>query len=120
MGETNAIAGRVSAIGEGMARVDTALGPLHGRADQGLAIGEAATLYVRPEALIPGAGANTLRARVGRMDFEGAFALVHGQFSDGAALTAAVPSTRLGDAPAPGTDASFSFAPEHAVVLADA
>ena len=24
------------------------------------------------------------------------------------------------DAPAPGTDASFSFAPEHAVVLADA
>jgi spermidine/putrescine transport system ATP-binding protein len=120
VGETNAIAGRVSAIGEGMARVDTALGPLHGRADQGLAIGQAATLYVRPEALIPGAGANTLRARVGRMDFEGAFALVHGQFPDGAALTAAVPSTRLGDAPVPGTDASFSFAPEHAVVLADA
>ena len=35
-------------------------------------------------------------------------------------MTAAVPSTRLADAPAPGTDASFSFAPDHAVVLADA
>lgn len=120
VGETNAIAGRVGAIGDGMARVDTAMGPLHGRADRHLAIGQAATVYVRPEALMPGVGANTLRARVSRMDFEGAFALIHGEFPNGAALAASVPSTRLADAPAPGTDASFSFAPEHAVVLADA
>jgi spermidine/putrescine transport system ATP-binding protein len=120
VGETNAIAGRVSAIGDGMARVDTAMGPLHGRAQSSVAIGQAATLYVRPEALMPGVGANTLRARVSRMDFEGAFALIHGQFPDGAALAAAIPSTRLADAPAPGTDASFFFAPDHAVVLADA
>ena len=120
VGETNAIAGRVSAIGDGMARVDTAMGPLHGRADRHLAIGQGATLYVRPEALVPGAGRNLLPAQVERVDFEGAFAMVHGRFADGAALAAAVPSTRLADAPAPGSRASFSFAPEHAVVLADA
>lgn len=120
VGETNAIAGRVSAIGDGMARIDTALGALQGRADRRLAVGQQATLYIRPEALTPGAGANTLRAQVSRMDFEGAFALIHGRFSDGGALAAAVPSTRLANAPQPGTEASFFFAPEHAVVLADA
>ena len=120
VGETNAIAGRVGAISDGVACVDTVMGPLHGRADGHLAIGQNVTLYVRPEALSPGAGQNVLPAQIERVDFEGAFAMVHGRFDDGAALAAAVPSTRLADAPAPGSRASFSFAPEHAVVLADA
>ena len=120
VGETNAIAGRVSAVGDGLARLDTALGSLQGRGSGRLAIGQAVTLYVRPEALQPGAGANSLRARLTRMDFEGAFALAHGRLQDGATLTVAVTSTRLGDVPPVGTDASFVFAPEHAVVLADA
>ena len=120
VGETNAIAGTVSALDGAMATVQTQMGALQGRARHGVALGQAATVYVRPEALMPGAGANTLPATVERVDFEGAFALVHGRFADGAALAASVPSTRLADAPAPGTDASFFFAPDHAVVLADA
>lgn len=119
VGETNALAGRITEVAGGQARIETALGTLTGRAGQGAAKGQAGTIYIRPEALMPGGGANTLTAKVERVDFEGAFALVHGAFADGAALAASVPSTRLGDAPAPGTEARFGFQPEHAVVLGD-
>ncbi len=121
VGETNAIPGRVTDIQDGTATLETGLGALVGRAGPGAQIGGQATLYVRPEALIPGAdGANNLPATIERVDFEGAFALVHGRFDDGAALAASVPSTRLSDAPEPGARASFSFQPRHGVVLADA
>ncbi|MDO5648126.1 MAG: ABC transporter ATP-binding protein [Paracoccus sp. (in: a-proteobacteria)] len=120
VGETNGLAGRVTAVQGGMAQIDTGLGPLLGRAGHGVTAGQNATIFVRPEALIPGrTERNALPAHVERLDFEGAFALVHGRFDDGSALTASVPSTRLADAPAPGAQTAFSFAPEHAVVLAD-
>ncbi|MFN3273738.1 MAG: ABC transporter ATP-binding protein [Paracoccus sp. (in: a-proteobacteria)] len=120
VGETNAISGRIAAVEGGRAQIDTALGALTGRAGQGAAPGAQGTIYIRPEAMMPGSTANPLDARIERVDFEGAFALVHGRFADGAALAASVPSTRLADAPAPGAEARFGFAPEHAVVLADA
>lgn len=119
VGETNAIPGRVSAIDGATATLDTPLGALRGRAGPGAAVGQAATLYVRPEALLPGEAANSLPATVERVDFEGAFALVHGQFHGGGALAASVPSTRLADAPEPGARTRFAFDPAHAVVLAD-
>lgn len=120
VGETNAISGRVSALEGGTAVLDTGLGQLRGRAGQGAEVGRQATMYIRPEALMPGAGqSNSLPATVERVDFEGAFALVHGSFDDGGMLAASVPSTRLADAPAPGAKAQFSFTPDHAVVLAD-
>ena len=118
VGETNAIAGRVTAVADGIATLETALGPLRGRT-QGAQPGQTATIYIRPEALTTGAAENTLSATVERLDFEGAFALVHGRFPDGAEMTVAVPNTRLSDAPAPGAEARFGFAPQHAVVLAD-
>ena len=120
VGETNAISGRISDVQDGRARIDTALGILTGRAGQGARTGAQGTIYIRPEALMPGDPVNALDARIERVDFEGAFALVHGRFADGAALAASVPSTRLADAPAPGAEARFGFAPDHAVVLADA
>ncbi|MFN3526643.1 MAG: ABC transporter ATP-binding protein [Paracoccus sp. (in: a-proteobacteria)] len=120
VGETNAIAGQIAQVEGGTARIDTALGSLTGRAGQGAAPGMAGTIYIRPEALMPGEARNPLTAEVERVDFEGAFALVHGRFADGAALAASVPSTRLAGAPVPGAAASFGFAPEHAVVLGDA
>nr|WP_318272599.1 ABC transporter ATP-binding protein [Paracoccus saliphilus] len=119
VGETNALAGRITALEGGLAQIQTALGPLTGRAGQGAGVGQAGTIYIRPEALIPGHGTNALGADIERVDFEGAFALVHGRFADGAALAASVPSTRLADAPLPGQRAAFGFAPEHAVVLGD-
>ncbi|MGP9804166.1 ABC transporter ATP-binding protein [Paracoccus sp. NSM] len=120
VGETNAISGRISDVQDGRARIDTALGILTGRAGQGARTGAQGTIYIRPEALMPGDPVNALDARIERVDFEGAFALVHGRFADGAALAASVPSTRLADAPAPGAETRFGFAPEHAVVLGDA
>lgn len=119
VGETNAISGRISSVEGGQARIDTALGPLIGRAGQGAAPGAAGTIYIRPEAMMPQATTNSVDARIERVDFEGAFALVHGRFGDGAALAASVPSTRAAEAPLPGAETRFGFAPEHAVVLGD-
>ncbi|MFV0409339.1 MAG: ABC transporter ATP-binding protein [Paracoccus sp. (in: a-proteobacteria)] len=122
VGETNAISGTVLRIEGERVTLDTALGRLQGRAgDPALAPDQAATLYIRPEALMPGTAldGNGLRARVERIDFEGAFGLIHGRFDNGADLVAAVPSTRLAEAPALGADADFAFDPAFAVVLAD-
>lgn len=121
VGETNSISGKVTAVEGGTATLETGLGVLRGRAGPGAQIGRPATLYIRPEALTPGADqSNSLPATIERVDFEGAFALVHGRFDDGGVLAASVPSTRLADAPEPGSRTSFSFQPAHAVVLADA
>ena len=119
VGETNAVSGTVAEIGDGLAVVDSGMGRLRGRAGPGLAAGQAARLYVRPEALVPGGADNRLAATVERIDFEGAFALAHGRFDDGSALVAAIPGTQLADAPEIGGRAAFGFAPERAVVLAD-
>ncbi|WP_342345665.1 ABC transporter ATP-binding protein [Falsirhodobacter halotolerans] len=119
VGETNAIKGRITAVDGGIAQVDTAFGPLRGRAS-GVTEGQGATLFVRPEALVPGGATNPLTATVERVDFEGAFALLHGRMADGERLTASVGSTDLGRAPAMGAAATFGFHPDHAVVLADA
>ncbi|TWG99684.1 spermidine/putrescine transport system ATP-binding protein [Mesorhizobium sp. J18] len=120
VGETNAISGKVMAVENGIASVETGLGVLRGRAGPGVSAGQGAKLYVRPEALVPGAGGdNTLSASIERIDFEGAFALAHGRFDDGAALIASIPSTDLSSAPEIGSRASFGFASSHAVVLPD-
>ncbi len=119
VGETNAITGKVQAVDGDMVVLDTPMGVLRGRG-QGLAAGQAATLYVRPEALVPGANhGNAIQADIDRIDFEGAFALAHGHFGDGRPLVASIPSTRLADAPKVGARADFGFTPDHAVVLGD-
>jgi spermidine/putrescine transport system ATP-binding protein len=120
VGETNALSGRIAAVEGGVARIDTALGPLHGRAGAGAKAGAQGTIYIRPEALVPDESApNALAAEVDRVDFEGSFALVHGRFADGSALVASIPGTQLGAGPMPSGPARFGFTAEHAVVLAD-
>jgi spermidine/putrescine transport system ATP-binding protein len=123
VGETNALSGRIAAVADGIARIETTLGPLTGRAGPGARPGVAGTLYVRPEALEPvGQGAeaaNALSSRVARVDFEGAFSLVHGFFPDGSALVASVAAHRQGTLPEPGGPARFAFAADRALVLAD-
>ncbi|GAB4069251.1 ABC transporter ATP-binding protein [Ancylobacter sonchi] len=51
VGENNQIRGRVTAVADGMATLDTPLGALSGRNPVGLKAGEEALLFVRPEAL---------------------------------------------------------------------
>src|SRR5690606_4133334 len=120
VGETNVVSGKVTAVEGGVATLETGTATLRGRAGPGVAAGQPARLYVRPEVLVAGgAGDNLLSARVERIDFEGAFALAHGSFDDGSALVASFPSSELAGAPAIGSRASFGFAARNAVVLAD-
>ncbi|MBS7543761.1 ABC transporter ATP-binding protein [Ancylobacter oerskovii] len=51
VGENNQIRGRVTAVENGLATLDTPLGALVGRNPVGLSAGEEALLFVRPEAL---------------------------------------------------------------------
>jgi spermidine/putrescine transport system ATP-binding protein len=121
VGETNALSGRIVSVEAGVARVETSLGLLAGRAGGALASGGPGTIYIRPEALVPEAGAdNSLPATIERVDFEGAFAMVHGHFGDGSPLVASVSGAQLGaGAPAAGS-VRFGFATDQALVLADA
>src|SRR5436853_640760 len=57
VGENNAIPGRIAAVADGLAAVETPLGRLDARNPKALAPGEAAMLFVRPESLLPGQGA---------------------------------------------------------------
>lgn len=120
VGENNAIAGKVTTIADGIAAVETPLGSFRGRANGGIKAGDKVKLYVRPEALVSGgAGENVLTSTVDRIDFEGAFGLAYGRLQDGSQLIASIPSTDLANAPAIGSQASFGFATQHAVVLPD-
>ena len=120
VGETNALAGKVRRIEAGQAVIDTAFGPLVGRAGDGLADGSKARLYIRPEALRPGeAGGNSLLGTVERIDFEGAFALIHARAAGGQRVLSSVTSTELSSAPLPGASTRLAFASAHAVVLPD-
>ena len=117
IGEANAVTGKVAELAGGYAVIETGMGRLRGRAGPGLGVGADATLYVRPEALGAAGGDNRMTATVERIDFEGAFALAHGRFADGAALVAAIPGTELENAPQIGGSATFGFAADRAVVL---
>ncbi len=118
IGENNAFEGVVAEVREGMAALDTPHGRLTARAGAGLARGARATLYVRPEALSLGAGEGaTVGATVERLDFEGAYALLHARRPDGAPLVVSVPGGRIAGAPKPGDQAAFHFAPQDAVAL---
>ncbi|PGH54735.1 ABC transporter ATP-binding protein [Azospirillum palustre] len=118
VGESNRFTGRVTQAADGWAVLDSAFGALRGRNPRGLAVGDRATLYVRPERLMPerpgvGEGDNSLTARVSHSDFEGAFV---NAFLDGG-LTVQMP--HLGQEPAfvPGETARLGFRAADAVVL---
>ncbi len=120
VGETNAIAGRIVSVDGSIVGIETAMGLLRGRAGAGARQGAQGTLFIRPEALHPGAdGANALSANVERVDFEGAYALVHGRFVDGSPLVAAIPGSRLGRDAVPSGEVRFAFEPDEALVLGD-
>jgi spermidine/putrescine transport system ATP-binding protein len=73
VGETNAIPGRVVEAANGTVGVDTPLGSLQARNPRMLTPGDAATVFVRPESVLPGAAAadNRVRATLADSTFEG-------------------------------------------------
>ncbi len=121
VGEINSLPGKVKELNGTFALVETRHGLFRCRKGEGLTDAEDVTIYVRPEALEPGNGkGNTLKARLERIDFEGAFALGHGHVDDDTKIIISIPSTRLAHTLEIGSEAAFSFAPEHAVALTNA
>ena len=122
VGETNEFSGKVERIANGLASVETEHGMFLARSGTGLKTGDAAVIYVRPEAisLSTGAGDNGVHALAEQLEFEGATAMLHARTDGGQRLVAALPHHLLADAPAAGTRVRLSFQPSHALVMAHA
>ncbi len=122
VGETNEFSGKVERIANGLASVETEHGMFLARSGTGLKTGDAAVIYVRPEAisLSTGAGDNGVHALADQLEFEGATAMLHARTDGGQRLVAALPHHLLADAPAAGTRVRLSFQPSHALVMAHA
>jgi spermidine/putrescine transport system ATP-binding protein len=118
VGETNALKGTLTSVENDRAVIESALGRFVGRAGCGLTVGAPATLFVRPEALRFGEGElNALRARITRVDFEGAFAMVHAELAGGAPLCVAATGSDRDAALRPGDTAAVVFPEDAAVVM---
>jgi spermidine/putrescine transport system ATP-binding protein len=115
VGENNGIAGRVTKLADGFAEVETALGVLKGRDGAGLGVGEAATLFVRPERLRPAAAG--FAARVDSTAFEGHLTHVALTAADGHALTMSLSRDVSAQDLTPGATIAVGFAAQEAVVL---
>lgn len=122
VGENNVFAGRVSDLSGGVATVETAAGPLRGRAGAGIAAGEKAILFVRPERLRPAgaqSGANRLAGRVTHVDFEGSFANVFVRDERGGVILLQLGHDGGSAPPQEGSEIAMSFDPASAIVLPD-
>jgi spermidine/putrescine transport system ATP-binding protein len=114
VGENNGISGRVTGLADGFAMIETPLGLLKGRDGVGLAPGEAATLFVRPERLRP--APEGFAARVEASAFEGH--LTHVALSAGGqALTMSLGRDVAVQDLIPGAALNVGFAADDAVVL---
>lgn len=122
VGETNEFSGKIARIADGLAAVETEHGIFLGRSATGLKTGDAAVIYVRPEAISVGgdAGENGLHALAEELEFEGAMAMLYAKTDSGQRLVAALPHHRLANAPLAGTRVRLSFEPSQALVMADA
>lgn len=115
VGEANQFTGRVVSISGTLAEVETPAGRFSGRNTRGLAVGDAAILFVRPERMVLGDGANALSARMLRRDLEGAFVNYEMQTESGQRLS--VHQTNIGAGVPDGAAQAVSFAPDAAVIL---
>lgn len=120
VGENNAFIGRVTAAEDGIAAVDTPLGPLRGRNLRGLVKGSEAVLFVRPEALRPDPPADhqCIAGQIGEIAYEGS--LTHIGFAAGATgqtVTMTLARAAAATVPATGSAATIGYLPADALVL---
>ena len=115
VGENNGVEGRVKAVADGFAEIETPLGVLRGRDGAGLEVGEAATLFVRPERLRPAPGG--FKARIGSTAFEGHLTHVALTAADGRALTMSLGREVATAGLTPGEELTVGFSAEDAVAL---
>ncbi|MBB3810267.1 ABC transporter ATP-binding protein [Pseudochelatococcus contaminans] len=119
VGETNRVPGRVLRTFNGSAVLETPLGNLAGLNPAGLAIGDKAAIFVRPEALKSGTGGeNHVSGQADTFIYEGNFGHLSFLVNEGHALTALLPPD-TGAIPERGQPVSFSFGAGDAIILAD-
>ncbi|MBP2295894.1 ABC transporter ATP-binding protein [Azospirillum rugosum] len=114
VGESNRFTGTVADADGNRAALDTPHGRLVGRNPRNLRPGDRATLFVRPERVAAGTGAeNVLESRVTHRDFEGAFinAFLEGD------ITVQIPHVGTEPPFTPGQPARVAFRADDAVVL---
>lgn len=116
VGEVNQFNGRVTEVDGDLARIETAHGTLLGRNPKGMATGDEAILFVRPEQLGLGHDFdNRFTARIGRRDLEGAF--VNYEFITESGARLMLHQTNSGMVPASDSDTIVGFSPRNAFVL---
>ncbi len=118
VGENNGVTGRVRALADGLAEIETSLGPLKGRDGGGLAPGAAATLFIRPERLRP--AEHGVAARVIATAFEGHLTHVSLQAADGHKLTMSLGRDVSAHNLATGGEIAIAYQPADAIVLSQA
>ena len=105
----------------GIGRIDTASGSFTARLGRGVARGDAALLFVRPENLHLGAAAsaagNRIDARFSHAEFEGNFVNAVCTGGDRKPLTAQTRSDPAVLALAPGTPTALGFAAADGIIL---
>lgn len=93
VGETNQFAGRISDRRGDTALIDTPHGQFGGLNPSGLAVGEDAILFVRPENISASAAENALTTRLSRRDLEGPFVNLFMKTQSGADVAMHIPNT---------------------------
>jgi spermidine/putrescine transport system ATP-binding protein len=119
VGENNPFAGRVFAVDDGFAVVDTARGRLRGRNGRGLKVGDEAILFVRPESFKLGAGGPdaTVESDVLNVAFEGNMTHVFLKGATKKDLVLTVGRGETDSIPQQGEKARVRFDPQSAAVL---
>ena len=125
VGESNTFTGQVIAVADGMAKLDTAAGPLRGRiasAAQGrLKPGDRAMLFVRPESLAPttseSAGEDSISGQVAAEEFEGPSYHLFLNGPGGVPIKVSLVNQGAGDAVGAGAEVTVRYDPRNAVIL---
>lgn len=127
VGESNAIPGRIVSTQDGMARIETSMGLLSGRNPSGIATGAQALLFVRPELLkmtvigeLRQDNECSFTAKLHDLAFEGSMTHLQLRAETHTSIAATLVAADIDTLPRQGDTLSMSFAPQHAVVLAEA
>jgi spermidine/putrescine transport system ATP-binding protein len=116
VGEANQFVGRITKLHEDMAQIDTPHGAFLGRNPTGLAVGQEAILFVRPENIRMSRTDNALTTRLVRRDLEGPFVNLFLATQSGAEVAMHIPNTNDAASIA-GAEMMIGFAQEAATIL---
>ncbi|KAB2848081.1 MAG: ABC transporter ATP-binding protein [Hyphomicrobiaceae bacterium] len=118
VGENNGFEGRIVSLDDKLAVVDTAAGQLKGARGEGLAVGAAATVFIRPESLHPANGASAmLEAQVASAAFEGSATHVVMLSQGGQPITMTLGRREDIQGLAQGQRIGLDYSPKDAIVL---